>query len=145
MKKIRMKIFETNSSSVHSLVIAKDMLEDSYLKIYKDGKIHIKPLYFSENIPFISTQEEKLAYLITQVCYRNNISNPSDIEDDYEFGIISDTICEYTGAKGIKVLRGEAYLNHQVVDDDFICDIYCKDSLLSFIFGKGVMVKQWQD
>ena len=106
MKKIRMKIFETNSSSVHSLVIAKDMLEDSYLKIYKDEKIHIKPLYFSEDIPFISTQEEKLAYLITQVCYRNNISNPSDIEDDYEFGIISDAICKYTGAKGIKVLRG---------------------------------------
>ena len=45
MKKIRKRVFETNSSSMHSLVIENDKsigkLEESKLKLNKKGEIRV--------------------------------------------------------------------------------------------------------
>lgn len=40
-RKIRKGVFETNSSSVHSLVISNDGREPSEFKLNKDGEIEI--------------------------------------------------------------------------------------------------------
>lgn len=40
-RKIRKNVFETNSSSVHSLVISNDGREPSEFKLNKDGEIEM--------------------------------------------------------------------------------------------------------
>ncbi len=92
------------------------------------------------------TDYEKLSYLITQLYYLSGFR--SRLEDDYDFKIIQEYICEYTGAKGIKIdYSNNPDINHQAVwytDEDEIIDIYDKQAVLSFIFGP-MMVKEYMD
>ena len=50
MKQIRKDVFETNSSSVHTLQISKDGLEPSELKLNKDGNIEVEFGEFGKTI-----------------------------------------------------------------------------------------------
>ena len=65
-KKIRNSVFETNSSSTHSLTIAKsnilDMLEDGVLFINRIPKIILESS--NSSITTATTQLEKLAFVI---------------------------------------------------------------------------------
>lgn len=143
MKKIRTGMFETNSSSVHCLVMLPDCLEQSELKIYRDKKHHLALLNFEDYEPLLTSQEGKLRYLITRLWYEDGMTE--DLQESYNFEILEQTVCEYTGAKGIKLLKSEGYINHQPLDRDLPVDIYDKQSVLSFIFGKGVALKQYRD
>ena len=101
-------------------------------------------LNFEDYEPLLTSQEKKLRYLITRLWYENGMST-EDLPESYNFEILEQTVCEYTGAKGIKLLKGEGYINHQPLDSDLPVDIYDKQSVLSFIFGKGVALKQYRD
>ena len=68
MKKIRNNVFETNSSSVHSLVINSEGLEPSNLKIDpKTDHIIVNTQYFGTEYNIYNDQEDKLSYLITYI------------------------------------------------------------------------------
>ena len=146
MKKIRMCVFETNSSAVHSLIIPIDLIEKSELEINEDGMIEVGFITSDTEYP-IFTQYDKLSYLITQLYY-STWNYDGTLGDNYEFGIIRDYVCEYTGAKGIKInYDQEPDINHQAqwVNGENRCvDIYDKDALISFIFGP-MMVKEYMD
>ena len=58
MKQIRKNVFETNSSSVHTLQISKDGLEPSELKLNKDGNIEVEFGEFEKDYRIYSTQYE---------------------------------------------------------------------------------------
>ena len=66
--KTRKGIFETNSSSVHSLVFLNQKLSKPNLKelrIDKDGVIKIPLGYFGKDYRIYSSQKEKLSYIMT--------------------------------------------------------------------------------
>lgn len=71
MIQVRKNIFETNSSSTHSLVISKkDRGYDYDGLIIKDGVLHISFGEYGWGPEILRTPNEKLSYLITD---RNNI------------------------------------------------------------------------
>lgn len=145
MRKIRNKVFETNSSAVHCLVVSEELLQKSTLKIDNNGMINVGFITCDTEYPLF-TDYEKLSYLITQLYYLSGFR--SRLEDDYDFKIIQEYICEYTGAKGIKIdYSNNPDINHQAVwytNEDEIIDIYDKQAVLSFIFGP-MMVKEYMD
>ena len=143
MIKIRKGVFETNSSAVHCLSVMAGGLEKSRLKIHEDGKIHVSLMNLSDNEPYVSGQKNKLSYLITQAFY-NHGYDIDDLDSCWEFGCIQEAISEYTGAKGIEVINSNCYINHQAAGQ-FPIDIYCKDAVIGFVFGKDIYLKQYHD
>lgn len=144
MKKIRKEVFETNSSSVHSLVISKDGLEKSNLKLNKEGKIEITFGSFGKAFNIYSSQYDKLSYLITLLYYISNGFNYESIYDNYEFKLVEEAICEYTGAKGIKINpKNEPEIDHQSQPyyGIEIVNVYNKDEIINFVFNKYISLK----
>jgi len=148
MRKIRKSVFETNSSAVHCLVVPNNLLQSSELKINKNGMIEVG--FITDNTEYpLDTQYKKLSYLITQIYYSSGCwCNDKKLEENYEFYIIQEYICEYTGAKGIVInYQNEPCINHQAVWDseaERFIDIYDKVALISFVFGP-MMVKEYMD
>lgn len=147
-KIIRANVFETNSSAVHSLVIAKEGLEPSKLPVDEDGYIITDFGDFGDYDVGITTfdQAVKLSYLATECYYLNHYG--THIEDNYNWNNICDAICEYTGAKGVKLLhKTEPSLNHQEVPEyDFhFCNPWVPESVNNFIFNKYVGIEMSHD
>ena len=80
---IRHNVWETNSSSVHSLVICKDGLERSKLPVDEDGYIITDFGNFGKYDMGITTYDQamKLSYLATECYYLNNWDE--NIEESY--------------------------------------------------------------
>ena len=112
---IRNNVFETNSSAVHSLAIDSSGLRPSNLPVDKDGYIVTDFGDFGDYDVGITAYDQatKLSYLATECYYLNHLND--DMEDNYIWQDICDAICEYTGARGVRVLGNvEPSLNHQV-------------------------------
>ena len=110
MKIIRRNVFETNSSSTHSVTIGKSTCEDSYLEIeeYCD-KGDYEDTIVIDTVGFCgfcdhNTQQEKLAYLMQQIAYMNSYSDifwgSGDVEEQLEeyyncddFRELEDAVC----------------------------------------------------
>ena len=145
---IREGLFETNSSAVHSLVISSDGLEPSNLPMDDDGYITIEFGNFDEYDEGITTfdQEMKLRYIATECFYINHWDK--EIEGSYPWKYICEAVCEYSGAKGIRLgTLIEPELNHQVqpYGDLKFCDAWDKDSVINFIFNKYAGIKMSHD
>lgn len=143
MRQVRNKIFETNSSSVHSLQIDGSGIEPSKLKIDKDGYINVEFGSFGKEYRIYSSQYEKLQYLITCLYYLHN--SVEEIYDSYEFERICNAVCAYTGALGIKIVDDEsrAYIDHQSIPYESIeiINTYDYDEIKNFIFNKYISLK----
>lgn len=148
MKQCRDNVFETNSSSVHAISISKDGLEPSRLKKNKNNEIVVELGTF-ECCGELTTQNEKLSYLMTCMYY----IYPDDIPDKnsrvYPCENIKDVICKYTNADGIVLTNIDgAYIDHQSAPydtSDLIINIYDEDSIINFIFNKYITVKMYKD
>lgn len=147
-KTIRDEVFETNSSAVHTLAIAKGGMEKSYLDIDKDGYVVTDFGDFGDYDVGITTfdQKVKLSYLATECYYLNHYEE--DIEDFYAWRNICDAICEYTGAPGVRLRHEtEPSLDHQAVPeyDLKFCSEWDQDSVNGFIFNKYVGINMSHD
>lgn len=145
---IRKNVWETNSSAVHTLAIDKSGLEPSRLPVDEDGYIIADFGSFGEYDENLITfdQATKLSYLATECFYTNHYDE--HIEDSYQWGCICEAICEYTGAKGIKLMhRIEPELNHQVQPEyePKFCKYWEEDSVVNFIFNKYVGINMSHD
>lgn len=142
MIKIRKNMFETNSSSVHSIVYSKEGLEESKLAKDKDNYILASYGTFDTDTRYYNTQAEKLSYLLTQIFYLAGGWN-EDISDDYRFEELEEIVCKYAHADGIRVLSGiEPYIDHQSVPEwDTIINLWDEDEVINFIFNKNIMLK----
>lgn len=151
-RKIRTNVFESASSSVHTLSISSDGREESRLPVDEDGYIVCElKYYFGKNYKVYSEQIEKLAYLVT-CCYYLNHCSLDDIHSNYEFQLIEEAVCEYAGAKGIKETVPKDYdeedvdhwwdfgMDHQSqpYDGIEIINIYDENSIIDFVFNKYV-------
>lgn len=148
MKVMRDKVFETNSSAVHSLAIAKEGLEPSYLNVDKDGYIVTDFGDFGDYDMGITTfdQNVKLSYLATECYYLNHYNE--NIEESYTWNDICDAICEYTGAPGVRVLHNtEPSINHQAIPEyeTKFCNPWDCESVNNFIFNGFVGIDMTHD
>lgn len=142
-QKIRSKVFETNSSSVHSIAISKEGREPSELKLDKEGMIKVALGSFGKDKEYYTSQYSKLSYLISCLYYISGC-NISGIYHNYEFRRIEDAVCCYTGAKGIKILDDIVPdIDHQSIPDYTIeiIDTRDEDAIINFIFNKYVALK----
>lgn len=140
-RQIRRNVFETNSSSVHSLVYSKDGLEPSELEISQNGEILI-PLGDFDGCSTYKDQYNKLSYLLTCLYYLSDC-DAEKIYDDYSFELINKAVCSYTGAKTIKVMGSEGYIDHKSVPtcDIEIINTYNEDEVINYIFNRNIWLK----
>lgn len=145
---IRSNVFETNSSAVHSLAIDSSGLRPSELPVDKDGYIVTDFGDFGDYDVGITAYDQatKLSYLATECYYINRMD--MDLEESYQWRDICDAVCEYTGARGVRVLGNvEPSLNHQVFPDyePKFCKYWDEDSVINFVFNSYVGVKMSHD
>ena len=100
MLQIRKNVFETNSSSTHSLVISNKERSYDYNLPVEDGVLTIPFGEFGWGPDILSTPIEKLSYLITDRIDLYDI--PEDIKDDEDavqaLIMESEPICEIVDA-----------------------------------------------
>ena len=154
-KQIRFILFETNSSSVHTLQISNNNMTVSELNIEDDGYVHVVlDQYYGKDPIDYDTQLDKLKYICTWLY----IFYGCDLEKMYDSSGWNDFIYEFTRyinetnyqnqkkCLGIKVIltdKKEAweFLDHQSqpygVWDDSNCvvDLWNSEQLVNFIFN----------
>lgn len=139
MKIVRNKIFETNSSSTHSLTFNN---KETYNFLSPNSKLVIEFIdtddYFS-----LCTLQEKVSYLVSQIInkYKYGALNYQDLINDIEENWDFKRIKKYVKEKYNKeIVFPEKYegnlddiviINHQLTDwhdlDDLLKDIYSYD------------------
>ncbi len=149
MKNIRQNVFETNSSSTHSVSIAYG--DKSHLidipKLDENGNINIESgEYGWEMCTYKGNVQDRLSYAATYAL--NYDYSYDDEEDDKKFNyennnllLLTEVIKEYTGAN--EVIYDEdsddgwsihGYIDHQSTDE--AATIFeSKESLESFLFN----------
>lgn len=151
-RQIRRNVFETNSSSMHSLVILKDdrlLMKDELtdeMYLYEDGVWDIwmdDDLYFGRS-PFqcLSTFESKVRYAIASLCsWRSNKEKKATFEKIKE--IVIEAIPE---CKDVKLPRDNYCEKEKVVyggvDEDILSGFLEKNNikLKDFLLNKKYVV-----
>lgn len=104
MRQIRSGVFETNSSSTHSLTFVgrNNPLEEPYLRVRDDGYVHVDFGEFGWGYDRLRSQGEKLSYLCTlAACADSKMSSNEDFYQNPGFQAINDVIKEKCGCKGL--------------------------------------------
>ena len=143
MIKKRNGVFETNSSSVHSISISEDGMEKSNLPV-KNGYVIARFGEFGNDFRLYRTQEEKLSYVVSLFYYICGWRK-EDIYEDWAFREFSDAVAEYTGTKGVKIVGREPSIDHQSQpessDGNDVLNLYNTSFLMQFVFNKYVCLK----
>lgn len=145
--RIRKGVFETNSSSMHSLVIkGEKKINREQLKINENGFIEVETEDYTWGFFILKTAQEKLDYVVACKINEDDLylfgNDPENNSKHHkrlaragiEFIKLEEMLCEITGAKGIEVnlIRGcstEQSLDELVREDLSILDIIFDDSI----------------
>ena len=159
MKKIRKSVFETNSSSMHSLILknSEETKDISALKLDDNGYLHIELNDYSFLKKDLKEVEEILSfvasYMIEYGYYngwseKNNYErdpNPEEMKKFKGIDILENIVKKYTGAKGIvieKITRG-----HFPGAESFNISeekMFNSSILEQLIFGKENYIEKWE-
>lgn len=166
---IRDSIFETNSSSVHSLVFLNQKLSKpnfKELRINKNGIIKIPLGYFGKNHKIYSSQKEKISYILTSLwCYfGEDIKRFTDKDHNWYWRDIKDAIIFYINKFSPSILctdivpvypkknkdyyEGWVGFDHQTYPDyldDCLVDLYNPEKVIEFIFNKNIALETNSD
>lgn len=154
MKQIRNSVFETNSSSTHSLTINSKIL-DAKINLEVNGfdnNIHVSSGEFGWGYEELTSQYKKLSYLVTMM-FEKEIKNIKDAINIYEsesFKLIDDAIFEHTGhhiaLDEIDLKRNkiniEGYIDHQSYEKYASFKDFLEQnnvSVIEFVFGDTIM------
>lgn len=152
MKTIRNNVFETNSSSSHSLCIgANNELSPSYLSIdYVDNCIHVEFGKFGWGYETTTDQYDKLSYLVTMLVETEGklCKSMFDLRNTEGFKSIEKIIKEYCNCDGIIIDSeiGPASWNEKYTEHDgYIDHQSCEDyrSVQDFLNDYGITVEQF--
>lgn len=159
MKTIRESVFETNSSSTHSVCIRgkdkkielKDFYHELRSYIQGDNYLHVSFGEFGWGPDYYSEPINKLSYVLTMIAQLNNLSGwYTDFTDDYlreeiektvEFQEVDNFIKNIYNCAGIYIDSFSGYIDHQSYEDyrtlkDFFDDY--GTTLEEFIFNPYV-------
>lgn len=124
---VRQGVFETNSSSTHSISIkGKLFKKDNSLMSDFDDVITIRTGQFGWGWDKYNNAYQKASYFLTR--YE---------DDDHKKNMLIDIISKNCDCKSVELIVDESsYIDHQSYDllDDEICT---KDELENFIFNKN--------
>ena len=150
MKQVRNCVFETNSSSTHSIsFVAQKNLEENQMPIDDDGYIHAWFDEFGWENCYYYAQSERLSYLLTMAMHLNDFyiwcGSEKEIQEDIElfmetndFKLISDEIAQHANCKGIVLNHSEGYIDHQSREDYGCLDQFLYEvgtDIVGFVFG----------
>ena len=154
MKQIRRGVFETNSSSTHSVTVNHDEgLSPFYLYVSEDGYVHAEFGEFGWEVWDYTDQETRLSYLLTmarhltgcnEAYWDDDATDEGDIKnfiDTREFERINEVVAEYGKCKGIWLDASSGYIDHQSREDYRTIDEFLGEydtDIREFIFGAGV-------
>ena len=145
--RIRKGVFETNSSSMHSLVIkGEKKINREQLKINENGFIEVETDDYTWGNFILETAQEKLNYVAACKINEDDLylfgNDPENNSKHHkrlaragiEFIKLEEMLCEITGAEGIEVnlIKGcstEQSLDELVKEDLSILDIIFDDSI----------------
>lgn len=127
MINIRNGMFETNSSSVHSIVISDEGIEENKMKIARRkrlgqfGKfIVVKLGKFGTEPKDYMTQEEKLSYLVTIAYLKDGGYDIDRTYSSYSFRDIERDMMKHCSCDGIWIdpaSEKDASIDHQTIED----------------------------
>lgn len=158
MIKIRQSVFETNSSSIHSLSLAKSGFEACKIPIKRkkvDGKFKrflvVNLASFDNKYHIYNMQEEKLSYLVTLSYVIDGGCNVQNMQNSYAYQKMEKEICQYCKCDGIMINEisiDDAYIDHQTLnhydnisDFEYIMGV----DYVSFVFNRYAELKTDSD
>lgn len=155
MKVLRQSIFETNSSSTHSLVMKNSNIESDYLPFGDTLKIE----FFDEERP-LTTLKEKVSYLVSHIVswYKYDAEDYEElirqVRENYDFKRIASYVEEKFHKKIVfpKEYKGDlddiVTINHQLIswdrdieevlqdivnnDRDYLAEVLNPDAIIEF-------------
>ena len=137
-RQIRYGVYETNSSSCHSLSISKKGITE-YLHVDEDeNKVIVNFGEFGWGYETYNDAETKLSYLITMLAQYNSFS-AEELYDTDEFRRINDIVALRCECDGIIIDdSSDGYVDHQSVEriDDLMSIYDC--TIEEFIFDSGI-------
>lgn len=158
MIKVRRNVFETNSSSSHSVTVVDSTLVKSDLEVVEDWNIcDGEPTILVDLVGFCSwydheSQNDKLAYLVEQIAYitdnyhalcwygtdEEQREAKERLYDSDEFKELEEEICDYVGCSHIRIKENASgYIDHDSVclsiDELKQHDLPC--GYVTFVFG----------
>lgn len=152
-RQIRRGVFETNSSSVHSITITKNSIDTNKMVINSDGLIEVDVGEFGWGVERHGDQYTKLSYL-AMMALETEGSECETVEQFFEtegFQKINSEIASYCACKGVTVpglkiqkhsykdSKGEErfYIDHEGYIDHQSCEEYksLQDFLDSYRVG----------
>ena len=157
MKQVRRSVFETNSSSTHSITITHGKIANNNIRVDRDGYIHTELGEFGWEVWDYKGQAERLSYLVTMLavksdvtlwCYEDDESRTEkdiveDIMKTHEFEKLSDEIGRHARCRGVIIDPSGGFIDHQSHEDfrdfqDFLD--YYNTNVVEFVFGRGNVV-----
>ena len=159
MYKIRKGVFETNSSSVHSLTFIPTY-EDSEFFVDANGDITlVLDQYWGREFDEYFSQEDKLKYIASWIyCYHGE--DYENFRDCYEWMEIEDAVLRYINAhpnrkqigitaRGIKVVvTDECGFDHQSYPNGYercVVETWNPDAVVSFVFNHNIGLRTDSD
>lgn len=163
-RQTRRNVFETNSSSMHSLTIKKGKLNESHLLVDDfDNKVESGFGEYGWEIENYESQSEKLRYILTMcACTEGRrLVTPNEFYETEGFKSISNAVANYCHCDGVKIEDGamktehwdycnedrldyDGYIDHQSCEDySSVADFLAQnniDSVEDFIFNDGIIV-----
>ena len=156
-KKIRSSVFETNSSSMHTLTLKNsDETKDFVLELDKDGYLHIETGDYSDLEKDLKEVNEILSFVaswIIEYGYYNGWAvehdwegnpTPDEMRSFKGFDVLENIVKKHTGAKGIiieEIKKSEFPSGESLnINEEKILD---SDVMEQLIFGKGSYVEKW--
>lgn len=149
-RRIRKGVFETNSSSMHSLVIkGEKKINGEQLKINENGFIETETDDYTWGYFILETAQEKLNYVAACKINEDGLylfGNDSENNSKHhkrlaragiEFIELEEMLCEITGAKGIEVNLAKGCSTEQSLDELVRKDL----SVLDIIFDDSLQIE----
>jgi hypothetical protein len=142
-KLIRRGVFETNSSSTHSITIGSDTDLLGFSPNTPDNGIEIRPDYFGWNHEIYRSVESRLSYILIY------IRDWSGDKHEKFTQVLTNVVNDHTGAVYIKLIEDEeedGYIDHQSVEYQNYHYLFEDPSVLkTFLFSKDGYVETDND
>lgn len=162
MIKIRNNVFETNSSSTHSVSIRgrdKELKFDKpTLSVNNENMVVSGFGEFGWEVESYIEQDTKLRYLLTMIMEFNKWDNPDfEIYQDEDFKKVEEVVKEYCNCDGIEIdseirlerydgycyWKFDGYIDHQSIEDYRCLGNFLNDyglTIKEFIFSPDVVL-----
>lgn len=152
---IRKGVFETNSSSSHSVTLRKGGESDTrFFHVDDENRVVVTPDEYGWGYEVLTEPDQKLSYLVTMVMQRlsDNYSVIDDelLHEDEDFKKIVECITTYTDYKDVilsdptyKSGRFDFYIDHQSYYgslDEFLSDWGVTMNQLLFDTGVSIII-----